>query len=84
VVELTDDWASMRDKLTRIACIMDTPTSYSCQLCSEEVTCPIRCNDCHPFFICCNSCEESHHSQLLHKPEVWLVCIRLVLIMRVY
>lgn len=69
----TDEWASVRNDLLRVAVELETPCTYICCLCQAATEEPIRCVDCNASFICCIACEEGHHKASLHRPEIWKV-----------
>lgn len=75
VTELTEEWAAIRDKLCYVARQAEAPVSFSCTLCLQVVQSPIRCKDCHPLYVFCETCEHNSHRRMLHKPEIWGVSI---------
>lgn len=70
----TSEWIKLRSQFQRIGVEREAPSSSVCSICNCFLDQPIRCNDCHPLFVCCDNCEEQHHVNVLHKPEIWKVC----------
>lgn len=71
VTELAEEWAAIRDKLFFVARQTEAPVSFTCIMCLEAVQSPIRCKDCNPLYVFCETCERNSHRRMLHKPEVW-------------
>lgn len=69
------EWSSIREELVTVVRSLEEPTRFFCSLCNSDTTNPIRCLDCCTSFLCCAECEARHHSQVLHKPEIWNVII---------
>jgi hypothetical protein len=69
------EWSRCRDELIQVATELEQPWSFVCELCQETTQEPIRCLDCHAYFVCCADCEKQHHITSFHKPEIWHVSI---------
>ena len=67
------DWSEVMADLAAVGLKVEAPITNVCSLCTEVVTNPIRCLDCHRQFTCCEVCEQKVHNGRLHKPEIWQV-----------
>lgn len=70
---IEEDWAAVQDEMAKVGLSLEQPAAFMCHVCLQPVDKPIRCLDCHSFFICCSSCEVNVHQFRLHKPEIWQV-----------
>ena len=73
-----EGWSSLQKHLDLVSVELHAPQMWECSVCSVSLASPIRCSDCGLFRSYCVDCEAVTHAKLLHRPEIWLVCERLL------
>ena len=74
-------WKNVLDKLITLKMSMEHPSTSTCTICHTVCEEIIRCNDCGPHTYMCNVCEETRHDNVLHKPQVFQVNARMLLLL---
>ena len=77
-----ESWDNVRQATFAVACSLEAPSDSVaiCSVCSSTTDELIRCRDCGAYTIYCKACERDAHSQVLHKPEIWSVCLHIIII----
>jgi hypothetical protein len=79
--EEKEKWKNVIDELIRLRISLEQPLTRSCTFCQKVCEKVIKCEDCGPYTFMCNVCEEQRHAQVLHKPQVWEVSARVLLLL---
>jgi hypothetical protein len=79
--EEKEKWKNVIDELIRLRISLAQPLTRSCTFCQKVCEKVIKCEDCGPYTFMCNVCEEQRHAQVLHKPQVWEVSARVLLLL---
>ena len=65
-------WEAVRESLLSECVSQAYPASFTCSVCNEQTTNPLRCRDCGSVTVYCLACCDRIHSiALLHRPEMW-------------
>lgn len=80
-IRAQEKWDNVRQATFAVACSLEAPSDSVgfCSACSTQIEELIRCRDCGAFAVYCRDCERNVHSHVLHKPEIWNVCVNYIL-----